>query len=267
MNSFGANGPPMACFDGLVATDLEEVVDLASDPEALERDGWWALSATFEGAIRGYRFSSVRPGSAQEILQAVECTPGQWMGPTSDSWNSSLNHDQYVHGVSVIRSRIAAGVVYQVNLCRMLSAELPERSNPLALAARLAAGNAAPYQGVLNTGTEWIVTASPELFLSRTGSAIRSSPMKGTAALGEPFTEKDYPENVMITDLVRNDVGRVALPGSVTVHRLAAREDHPGLAHLVSEVGESYAPNWDGPNCWRRRFLRALSQEHRSSRR
>ncbi len=226
-----ALGEPMAAFAGILATDLVDVVDLVADPGVVERGGWWGVVGTFEGALTGYRFADVRRSPP-----AGRGAHPVWSGPKPADWTTSLDHDEYTAGVEIIRERIAAGDVYQVNLCRMLSARLPDGADPLALADRLAAGNPAPYQGVLHTGTEWIVTASPELFLSRSGAWVTSSPVKGTARSGEPFADKDFPENIMITDLVRNDLGRVAEPGSVTVTRLAEREEHPGLAHLVSEV-------------------------------
>lgn len=224
---------PMAHFDGLLATGLEEVVDLAEQPEAFDRSGWWAVVATFEGAVTGYRFGNVR----QAPLPLGPAGAGRgWVGPDRNDWVSSLDRRAYLAGVENIRERIAAGEVYQVNLCRLLSAPLPDAAHPLALANRLAAGNPAEYQGVLHTGTQWLVTASPELFLLRSGSAVRSSPVKGTARPGEPFADKDIPENIMITDLVRNDLGRVAEPGSVVVTELLARAEHPGIAHLSSTV-------------------------------
>jgi para-aminobenzoate synthetase component I len=129
-----------------------------------------------------------------------------------------------------------------VNLCRMLSAPLPTDAEPSALALRLSDGNPAPYQGMLDLGDEWIVTASPELFLSRDGDLLHSAPIKGTAADRDRFADKDFPENIMITDLVRNDLGRVARPGSVVVTELLTRQQHPGLAHLVSTVRAEIAP-------------------------
>ena len=228
-------GEPMAYFAGLLATGLREVVDLTRFPDALD-SGWWAVLATFEGVLIGYRFADVRradrPGPAA----------AHWQGPDPGSWQSSLDRPQYLSGVRTIRNAIAQGRVYQVNLCRVLSAPLPPGALPAALAARLAAGNPAPYQGLLHTGAQWVVTASPELFLSRTGDEVTSAPVKGTAPSGAPFLAKDVPENIMITDLVRNDLGRVARPGSVVVTGLLAREEHPGLAHLVSTVRATLLP-------------------------
>ena len=221
--------PPMAHIDGLLATDLVDVVDLTAHPRVVDDGGWWAVVATFEGVMTGYRFASVRRAPLPE-----PSTP--WQAPDRRSWRSSMDEDAYLTGVHRIRRYIEAGDVYQVNLCRVLSAPLPASADPLALARVLADGNPAPYQGVLRMGTEWIVTASPELFLSTDGDAIASSPIKGTTRPGEPFADKDYPENIMITDLVRNDLGRIGRPGSVTVTALLERQEHPGLAHLVSTV-------------------------------
>ena len=220
---------PMAHVGGLLATDLIEIVDLTSDPSVLDRGGWWAVLATFEGDVTGYRFGSVAPA-------ALPVGTGAWQGPAERTWRSSLDRAGYLRGVGRIREHIAAGDVYQVNLCRLLSAPLGAAADPWTLAHRLAAGNPAPYQGVLDIGDEWVVTASPELFLSRDREVLASSPIKGTTRPSEPFADKDFPENIMITDLVRNDLGRIGRPGSVVVTRLLDREEHPGLAHLVSTV-------------------------------
>ncbi len=97
----------------------------------------------------------------------------------------------------------------------------------------------------------WIVSASPELFLSVEGATVASSPIKGTAAPGVPMLDKDVAENVMITDLVRNDLSHVALPGSVAVPELLGEHAHPGLVHLQSTVTATLAPEHDWtPAMW-----------------
>ncbi len=219
--------PPYAHLGGLLATELVQVADLRAHPTALDQ-GWWVVVGTFEGELTGYRFGRVEPAD-------LPAATGPWLD-AEVSWQSSLNRTSYLAGVERIRGHIAAGDVYQVNLCRMLTAPLGAPVDPLVLAHRLAAGNPAPLQGVLHLEDSWIVSASPELFLSRDGDRLASSPIKGTTWPGEPFADKDYPENIMITDLVRNDLGRIARPGSVVVTELLARQEHPGLAHLVSTV-------------------------------
>ncbi|MBM9469189.1 chorismate-binding protein [Nakamurella leprariae] len=223
----------LAWFGGTLATGLLESVDLTADASPLDGGGWWAVVAEFGGRVVGHRFATVRPAPLPAPVRA-------WAPPTG--WVSSLDRAAYVAGVRRIQQDIRAGRVYQVNLCRMLHAAIPDDADPLALAARLAAGNPAPFQGVVRAGTDWVVTASPELFLARDGEVVSSAPIKGTTGPRMPFAAKDLPENIMITDLVRNDLGRVARPGTVQVTGLAVREEHPGLAHLVSTVQARLRP-------------------------
>jgi para-aminobenzoate synthetase component 1 len=141
--------------------------------------------------------------------------------------------------VASIREAIACGDVYQVNLCRVLSARLPSQEVDIgALAASLARRNPAPFAAVVQlpeAGVE-LASASPELFLRRVGPRVESRPIKGTAANSDGFLDKDRAENVMIVDLVRNDLGRVCDFGTVSVPDLCRVERHPGLCHLVSTV-------------------------------
>jgi len=87
-----------------------------------------------------------------------------------------------------------------------------------------------------------VASASPELFLRRSGDTVESGPIKGTARTAADLLDKDHAENVMIVDLVRNDLGRVAATGSVEVPELCAVEEHPGLVHLVSTVRARLRP-------------------------
>ncbi|MGW1638775.1 chorismate-binding protein [Streptomyces lavendulae] len=228
--------PPLARFGGLLATDLR---DVTSDPSALESSGFWAVTADFEGRLVCARFGDVRPDPVPAPV------PGAWSGPAADRWSSSLDRAAYVAGVRRIRAYIEAGEVYQANLCRVMSAPLPDpaRADVDALTALLARGNPAPYAGTIRLparGVE-IASASPELYLSRHGRRIESGPIKGTGRTAADLLPKDHAENVMIVDLVRNDLGRVCSTGSVTVPELCAVEEHPGLVHLVSTVSGELA--------------------------
>ncbi|MFC9679206.1 chorismate-binding protein [Streptomyces sp. NPDC056948] len=222
---------PLARFDGSVATDLR---DVTSDPAALDSSGFWAVVADFEGRLVCARFGDVRPAPGPAPVL------GAWRGPAAGDWTSSLDRAAYMAGVRRIREHIAAGDVYQANLCRVLSAPLPDpaAADIDALTLLLACGNPAPYGGTVRLpahGVE-VATASPELFLRRTGRTVESGPIKGTGRTVDDLLPKDHAENVMIVDLVRNDLGRVCATGSVTVPALCAVERHPGLVHLVSTV-------------------------------
>jgi para-aminobenzoate synthetase component 1 len=218
---------PLAVVGGRVLTEL---LDVTSDPAALDGEGLWAVVLPFEGDPVLARFAASRPARPW---------PGRpWEGPRIDDWTTSLDRAAFCAGVDAIRAAIAAGDVYQVNLTRRLSAPLPPGADVAALGAALGAGNPAPYSAVVRlpaVGCE-VASASPERFLRRDGDRVASSPIKGTAADPTGFLPKDRAENVMIVDLVRNDLGRVCEWGSVAVPHLCAVEHHPGLVHLVSTV-------------------------------
>ncbi|MGW3310775.1 chorismate-binding protein [Streptomyces sp. NPDC001073] len=220
---------PLARFGGRVATGL---LDVTSDPAALESTGFWAVAADFEGRLTCARFRDVR----EEPVPAP--VPGAWQGPATDAWISSLDRPAYTAGVRRIREHIAAGEVYQANLCRVLSAPVAPDADVDALTALLARGNPAPYAGTIRLPDHGVetATASPELFLRRTGRVVESGPIKGTGRTEADLLEKDFAENVMIVDLVRNDLGRVCATGTVSVPDLCVVEKHPGLVHLVSTV-------------------------------
>lgn len=221
--------PPMAWLGGHLATGL---ADVTSDCSALDSEGFWAVAADFEGRLTCARFRDVRQIDDRRVPTT------SWRGPRPDAWTTSLDRLAYTSGVTRIREHIAAGDVYQANLCRVLSAPVAPDADVMALAGRLARHNPAPYAGAIRLprhGVE-VATASPELFLRRTGRDVTSGPIKGTGRTEADLLEKDHAENVMIVDLVRNDLSRVCVPGSVTVPDLCAVEKHPGLVHLVSTV-------------------------------
>jgi para-aminobenzoate synthetase component 1 len=188
---------------------------------------------TYEGDRTFARFDHVR---------AARLPRARWRGPARHAWTSSMDRTAYVHGVERIRAEIARGEVYQANLCRVLSAPLDREADLAGLAGVLAAANPAPYAGLVRVAGTEVVSASPELFLSRDGDIVRSRPIKGTAKVAAELLDKDVAENVMIVDLVRNDLGRVAVTGEVTVPELCAVEEHPGLVHLVSTVQARLRP-------------------------
>jgi para-aminobenzoate synthetase component 1 len=222
-----------AWLGGRLATGC---VDITDDPAALDGDGFWAVVATFEGDLTCARFRHVRAAP-------LPIATGEWpelAGP----WRTSMDEPAYVAACREVRDRIARGTVYQVNVCRVVEHDLPAGADTLALAARLAEGNPAPYAGVVRVPSRGldVVTASPELFLGRDGDIVESSPIKGTARTAEELLPKDIDENVMIVDLVRNDLSRVCEPGTIEVSSLLRVEEHPGLVHLVSTVRAQLRP-------------------------
>lgn len=214
---------PVFWMRGRLATDLIEVSD---DPSCLDDGGFWAVTTTFEGAFLAAKFATVTTADFPE---------SEWT-PIQSQWSSTPARNGYVQYVEKVRELIAQGWVYQVNACRQLSVDT-SNSNLRGLFSRLLRDNPAPWSCYLEIPGVNIASASPELFLSRSGSRVKTSPIKGTAPLGtQGFGNKDQSENIMIVDLMRNDLGMICKSGSVEVTRLLDAEVHPGLVHLVSDI-------------------------------
>ena len=208
---------------GRLATDL---IEISHDPVCLEDGGFWAVSTTFENEFTAAKFGTV--------IDAPFPTTS-WI-PMQGSWSSSLNADEYIEYVERIREAVADGWVYQVNACRRLTHH-DDGQSLRGLFSEILENNPAPWACYFEVPGVMIASASPELFLSRNGSTVKSSPIKGTLPTNsQQFGAKDQAENVMIVDLMRNDLGQISKSGTVEVPRLLSSEEHPGLQHLVSDV-------------------------------
>src|SRR5690606_6868614 len=133
---------------------------------------------------------------------------------------------------------IAAGDIFQVNLCARLEADFG--GDPLDAFCAGVERLSPAYAGFVSSPEGALASFSPELFLRRTGNEVLTSPIKGTAPLSADPRElqasaKNRAENTMIVDLMRNDLGRIAVPGSVRVPALNRLEKH-SVWHLVSDV-------------------------------
>jgi para-aminobenzoate synthetase/4-amino-4-deoxychorismate lyase len=159
---------------------------------------------------------------------------------------SAADAEHHVNAVAQCRRRIAAGEIFQANLCLRLHGETDATATDL-FAAALQHVNP-PYAAAFATPQGGIASLSPELFLRRRGRQVVTGPIKGTIARDpDPAiaaaalralrgSVKDAAEHVMIVDLMRNDLGRVSEYGTVLAPRLPSAESHPGLWHLVSHV-------------------------------
>ncbi|HAR96174.1 MAG TPA: aminodeoxychorismate synthase component I [Deltaproteobacteria bacterium] len=164
----------------------------------------------------------------------------------SIAWQPSITRNEYDRCLHRIRTHLSDGDTYQVNFTYRLRATTDV--DPWRLFVKIAGDGEAPFGGFVDT-SEWaICSASPELFIRIDGNHIESRPMKGTAARGLWFeddqakketlmcSEKERAENLMIVDMVRNDLSRVALTGSVQVPSLFRAEKYPTLWQLTSTV-------------------------------
>jgi para-aminobenzoate synthetase component I len=166
---------------------------------------------------------------------------------------SSFTHRGYLDAVSRVRDYIIAGDIFQANLSQRL--EVPLEEDPWHLYRRLREVNPAPFAAYLEFDGTAVASASPERFLRLEESGkVETRPIKGTrprglsplhdAALSQSLadSEKDRAENLMIVDLLRNDLSRTCLPGSVRVPELFALEHYPTVHHLVSTVTGQMRP-------------------------
>lgn len=221
---------PDAAADGRPARIPEAAGGWADSVLRLDRDGcWWheSLSAT---EIAGWVVEALSSPATPETYHI------DWREP---------DFDQHQAGVLACLDAIGAGEVYQACVCTQFTGAL--RGSSLEFFAD-SVTRTTPARAAYLAG-DWgaVASLSPELFLRRTGDGVTSSPIKGTLPLDRPPEEllasvKDVAENIMIVDLVRNDLGRVADTGTVTVAELLTVRAAPGVWHLVSTVTADVRP-------------------------
>jgi para-aminobenzoate synthetase component 1 len=224
-----------------------ELSSVAELEQALDEEGFWGREDVVADVYLGYGLS--RPlRRTREPVPSEPCrlppaavriaSPGSSAGAQAayrvGEWRRSWSDADYAAAIESVRSSIARGDVYQVNLVQHLSAEF--EGDPRGLAAALSPLQ--PLHGEPLLGDGWaIVSGSPELFLSRRGDHVWTCPIKGTRPLGENVEgPKDLAEHVMIVDLERNDLSIVCEPGSVRWPELAVEHELAGVTHLVSLV-------------------------------
>jgi len=163
-----------------------------------------------------------------------------------------LSPGGYDAAFAALREAIHAGDIYQANLTYPLAGSY--RGDPVALYAALRGSASAGYGGMIFDGTHWLLSFSPELFVALDGTNAKVKPMKGTRPRSaDPATDKaladelgasikDRAENLMIVDLMRNDLSRVAEPGSVEVDAPFAVESYPTVHQMVSTVRARLLP-------------------------
>jgi para-aminobenzoate synthetase/4-amino-4-deoxychorismate lyase len=235
-------------------SELAEVVSLLSAVEAAAKSGCWAaLMLSYEAAPAFDRSLKTQPPGVLPVAwAAVFAGPSEIKSKLSgegyrvSAWEPQVSRSEYGEAVSRIHELIARGHTYQVNYTFPLTATLA--GEPLTWYRDLCSAQGADYCVYLDLGRYKVLSLSPELFFERKGDSIRTKPMKGTISRGRWASEdeemaqrlatsaKDRAENVMIVDLLRNDLGKVSLPGSVQVSELFEVERFETLWQMTSTV-------------------------------
>ena len=265
-----ASGTPWARFDDLqagtalrcpppfrvlVASTPADVVPVLTEVERATAAGHWAFGYVgyeaapgLDPALPTHPPDPDGPPPAWFGLCAppVPVDPVPAAGGSALHWRPDWSDADHHRAVDRVRDHIAAGNTYQVNLTDRLRA--PFDGDPAGLYADLAAAQAGAHNAYLDLGRHVLASASPELFFDWDGDVLRTRPMKGTAARGRTVDDdrrrgeelrgsaKERAENLMIVDLLRNDVSRIARVGSVDVPALFELEEYPTVWQLTSEI-------------------------------
>ena len=251
----------------IAATRLDEVrpalrqIEEAVERRGLHAAGWIAYEAApaFDPALH-----TRAPGPLPLLWfglfpppETIELPPAAAAARPEETWQPELGPAAYRAAFDRVKQHIRAGDTYQVNLSFRLRCAAFARE-PWAAFLALVAAQRPAYGAYVAAGPWRIGSASPELFFRRAGDRLESRPMKGTAprapaaaedrarAAALTASDKNRAENLMIVDMVRNDLGRVARPGSVRTRRLCELEKYPTVWQLTSAVAaESDAPTAD----------------------
>ncbi|MGV3516254.1 chorismate-binding protein [Luteitalea sp.] len=260
---------PLEVREAWTPADVRGAVTWADE---LARAGRWAvLLLAYEAAPAFDEALRVRPASpslplawaaayAEPSVPAESRPRAEGAGHTSAAvpWAPGLDEARFGRDIARVLDHIAAGDTYQVNYTFPLRA--PFVHEPWAWFEACARQAMVPFPACIDLGSTIVMSLSPELFLERTGDRLRARPMKGTIRRGRwraeddrlaqalVCSEKARAENVMIVDLLRNDIGRVAVTGSVQVADLCALERYPTVWQLTSRIDATLRPGlalWD----------------------
>ena len=186
-----------------------------------------------------------------QVAPALSGLPAEGPGPTGP-WQPAWSAAEHRDRVAAIRSAIARGDTYQANLTTTLRGHVP--GDPAAFYRQLASAQHGSFHALLRVGDRVVASASPERFFRWSADELLCSPMKGTAPRGVSVaadavarerlldSAKERAENVMIVDLLRNDLGRIARTGTVAVSELLRAERYPSVWQLVSDIRAVPAP-------------------------
>ena len=244
----------------LMAHTLDEVRPVLQAVEQATQAGAYAAGfVSYEAAPAFDPALAVRPAGNMPLAwfgifdAATQAAPPHAAhGAAALDWQPLTTRAQYAADIATIRAAIAAGATYQVNYTLRLQAAFA--GEPAALFQALHAAQPAPYSAYLDLGHFQILSLSPELFFHRRSHQITTRPMKGTAARGRwaadddanaaqlAASAKERAENLMIVDLLRNDLGRIAQIGSVRVPDMYALERYPTVWQMTSTVTATERP-------------------------
>ena len=238
------------------ATCLTDVIEKFKQVEAFSNQGYYAVgyvsyeaAPAFDPALSCHAQYPTLPFL---LFYIYEGEPTPFLQEKGDAMRDPLSLEPellksaYLKNVNRVLKYIYNGDIYQANYT--FRVQLPEVSDPLTLFQSILTSNPVPYAGFLSHETHSVVSISPELFIEKSQDSLISKPMKGTSKRHPIWTEdlkqsnflkndpKNCAENLMIVDMVRNDFGRLATPGSIKVDPLFQTETYATLHQMTSTV-------------------------------
>ena len=251
-------GAPLRCAFGvprqtLVAVNLAQVRPILEAVDALSKQGYWCVGyVSYEAGAAFDPAFEVHEAQGPLVWFGVYDAPLAW--PESDSddvahvqWHERLSRPAFDEGMRAIHHAITVGELYQLNYTAQMMGQL-HQGTPVELFMALRRAQPGGYAAFIDTGEVQVLSVSPELFFDWDGERILTRPMKGTAPRGSTPEEdaalaaqlhaspKERAENVMIVDLIRNDLSRVAQPFSVRVPHLFQLQALPSVWQMTSDV-------------------------------
>ncbi|MUK88313.1 aminodeoxychorismate synthase component I [Ornithinibacillus sp. L9] len=255
MNANGEKEPLLfkEPIDIIVANNIDEVIPTLQNVQAAVHKGYYAAGyLSYEAAPAFEQAFQVNSDAKMPLLWFGIFKEPQYKSITSTSqfqtkeWIPQTDIASYNQSINQIKDYIEQGDTYQVNYTIRLKSEFD--GDPIAYYNHLSTSQSANYSAFLNTGDYSILSASPELFFHLKDGKLTTKPMKGTVGRGTTdhedtsnaewlyHSEKNRAENVMIVDLLRNDLGRVAKAGTVQVPKLFTIEAYPTVFQMTSTV-------------------------------
>lgn len=234
-------------------TEINEVIPSLERVVAYTKDGYYAAgyvsyeaSAAFDSAYAVHEKPTMPLVYFAIYKSFTETNPQADGSFTIQLTGSDTNEEAYAQAIKTIHARIEDGITYQANYTVRLYGKF--NGDGLAFFKQLQRSQQAGYTAYLDCGTQQILSASPELFFHLKGDILTTKPMKGTSRRGKSASEdsllanelyeseKNRAENVMIVDLLRNDLGKIAVTDSVEVTKLFDVEQYPTVHQMTSTV-------------------------------
>jgi len=191
--------------------------------------------------VQAWVFKDVQKLNTEQVNQWIKSQNNQIANaPVIQDVVTSITQQQFEKDLSKIQEWIKAGDTYQVNHTYRINGQL--NGSPLKAYEILRQKQPGPFGAYIDHSNGWVLSCSPEWFLQKSNGSLMTKPMKGTAKVGESSSEelhddvKNRAENVMIVDLLRNDLSKISMPGSVKVPNLFEVQQHGDVLQMTSTI-------------------------------